>query len=126
LAQWSKLFPPLVRHTGVRQTSAIVTGRKRHKAQISRRRRTVCDLLESAYIRGSKAKERRREGGERKRGQLYIIAATHVRTPGLVYRLLPGVNVRVSESGDDEIVTAVITTLSPSLLLSSLALDSSY
>ncbi len=49
-----------------------VTARKRHKAQISRRRRTVCDLLDSAYIRGSKAKERRRrEEGKGAVGAIY-------------------------------------------------------
>ena len=37
----------------------FVTARKGHK-QISRRQRTICDLLDSAYIQGSKAKERRR------------------------------------------------------------------
>jgi len=51
----------------------FVTVRKRRKAQMSRRERTVCDLLDSAYIRGSKAKERRRrEEDEGRRVGIYI------------------------------------------------------
>jgi hypothetical protein len=56
-----------------------VTARKRHKAQISRRRRTVCGLLDSAYIRGSKAKgRRRREEGKGSRCYIYRRAVARV------------------------------------------------
>jgi len=80
LAQWSKLFPPLVRHTGVRQTSAIVTARKRHKAQISRRRRTVCEYLGITFIRGSKAEEEKKKR-EREQGRgSYIYTGCGQRT----------------------------------------------
>jgi hypothetical protein len=43
-----------------------VTARKRQKAQMSRRRRDVYDLLDIAYIRGSKAREEKKVGEERR------------------------------------------------------------